>query len=168
MNGDMDMKLQVAGFLDNSLVNGEGLRSVVFVSGCNHNCPGCHNIDMQNYDYGESVDVKLVFEKIQKNMPLIKGVTFSGGEPFQQAEALCELASMVKKEGLNLWCYTGYTYEYILKSKDKYKLELLKHIDVLVDGPFIESLKENAPKYVGSSNQRILNLNESSIGGEIY
>lgn len=164
----MDMKLQVAGFLDNSLVNGEGLRSVVFVSGCNHNCPGCHNIDMQNYDYGESVDVKLVFEKIQKNMPLIKGVTFSGGEPFQQAEALCELASMVKKEGLNLWCYTGYTYEYILKSKDKYKLELLKHIDVLVDGPFIESLKENAPKYVGSSNQRILNLNESSIGGEIY
>lgn len=157
--GVEEMKLQVSGFLDNSLVNGEGLRSVLFVSGCPHNCRGCHNQEMQNYSYGESVDISKILDRIKNNIPIITGVTFSGGEPFEQAHALCEIAQSIKALGLNLWCYTGYTLEQIKNSDDIYKQKLLEYIDVLVDGPFIEELKENAPKFAGSSNQRVIKLN---------
>jgi len=151
------MKLRVAGFLDDSLVNGEGLRTVVFVSGCGHNCPGCHNEDMQSHEYGEEIEVEELFTKIKENI-IVRGVTFSGGEPMDQAEALSELAEKIKAIGLNLWCYTGYIYEDILNSEDEHRLKLLSHIDVLVDGPYVEGLKENAQKYTGSSNQRIIKL----------
>lgn len=154
------IKLQVAGFLDNSLVNGKGMRSVVFVSGCSHNCKNCQNKTMQDYGYGDNVTVYDVFERIKSNIPIITGVTFSGGEPFDQAEALSELAAEIKKLGLNVWSYTGYTYEEILKSGDKNKLKLLHSIDTLVDGPFIEELKEGAPKYMGSTNQRIVKVKD--------
>lgn len=150
--------LRVAGFLDNSLVNGEGLRSVLFVSGCKHKCPGCHNTTMQDFDYGDSVSLKEILGRIENNVPLIKGVTFSGGDPFEHAEVLCELAEEIKDMGLNIWCYSGYTYEEIMNSNDKSKLRLLNKIDVLVDGRFDASKKEGAPKYAGSSNQRILKL----------
>ncbi|MFD3158462.1 anaerobic ribonucleoside-triphosphate reductase activating protein [Haloimpatiens sp. FM7330] len=155
------MKLQVAGFLDNSLVNGKGFRSVVFVSGCRHNCEGCQNKSMKDFKYGDSVDVKEVFERIKKNRPIIKGVTFSGGEPFEQSKALSKLAKDIKDDGLNLWSYTGYTFEEILNSKDENKVELLKCLDVLVDGKFDKNLMKNAPKYAGSSNQRIIDVQTS-------
>lgn len=155
-----EIKLQVAGFLDNSLVNGKGMRSVVFVSGCSHKCKSCQNKTMQDYGYGDNVTVYDVFERIKSNIPIITGVTFSGGEPFDQAEALSELAAEIKKLGLNVWSYTGYTYEEILKSGDKNKLKLLRSIDTLVDGPFIEELKEGAPKYMGSTNQRIVKVKD--------
>lgn len=155
------MKLQVAGFLNNSLVNGRGLRSVVFVSGCRHRCNGCHNKDMQDYNYGDSVEVDEVFERIKRNIPLIKGVTFSGGEPFDSAEGLGKLAAKLKKENLNIWSYSGYTYEQLISSKDTHKLKLLECIDVLVDGKFDEDLKGEAPKYAGSSNQRIIDVKKS-------
>lgn len=155
-----EIKLQVAGFLDNSLVNGKGMRSVVFVSGCSHNCKNCQNKTMQDYSYGDNVTVYDVLERIKSNIPIITGVTFSGGEPFDQAEALSELAAEIKKLGLNIWSYTGYTYEEILKSGDKNKLKLLRKIDTLVDGPFIEELKEGAPKYMGSTNQRIVKVKD--------
>ena len=150
--------LRVAGFLDNSLVNGEGLRSVLFVSGCRHKCPGCHNATMQDFDYGDSVSLKEILGRIENNIPLIKGVTFSGGDPFEHAEVLSELAEEIKGMGLNIWCYSGYTYEEILNSNDKSKISLLNEVDVLVDGRFDASKKEGAPKYAGSSNQRILQL----------
>ncbi|WP_392486737.1 anaerobic ribonucleoside-triphosphate reductase activating protein [Haloimpatiens sp. FM7315] len=155
------MKLQVAGFLDNSLVNGKGFRSVIFVSGCNHNCPGCQNKCMQDFSYGSEVQIEEILDRIKNNKPIIKGVTFSGGEPFENAEGLLELAKDIKKMDLNLWCYTGFTYEEILKSKDEYKIELLKNMDVLVDGKFKEELKENAKKYTGSRNQRVIDVKES-------
>jgi len=151
------MKLRVAGFLDDSLVNGEGLRTVVFVSGCSHNCPGCHNEDMQSHEYGEEIEVEELFAKIKENI-IVRGVTFSGGEPMDQAEALSALAEKIKSIGLNLWCYTGYIYEDILESGDDHKLKLLSYLDVLVDGPYVEELKEDAKKYTGSSNQRIIKL----------
>ena len=150
--------LKVAGFLDNSLVNGEGLRSVLFVSGCRHNCPGCHNISMQDFDYGDKVSLAEILNRIKSNIPLIKGVTFSGGDPFEQAEGLSWLASEIKAMGLNIWCYSGYTYDEIIKSKDKYKLGLLSNIDVLVDGRYEENLKKGSLKYTGSSNQKIIRL----------
>lgn len=151
------MKLRVAGFLDDSLVNGDGLRTVIFVSGCSHNCPGCQNIEMQSHQYGEEIDIEDIFNRIKDNV-IVRGVTFSGGEPMEQAEVLCELAEKIKSIGLNLWCYTGYTYEQILEDEDEYKKKLLNYVDVLVDGPYMEELKEGASKYTGSSNQRIMRL----------
>jgi len=151
------MKLRLAGFLDDSLVNGDGLRSVVFVSGCSHNCAGCHNIEMQSHHYGEEVEAEDIFNRIKDNI-IVRGVTFSGGEPMDQAEALCELAEKIKSHGLNLWCYTGYTYEQILEGTDENKKKLLSYVDVLVDGQYIEELKEGASKYTGSRNQRIIKL----------
>ncbi|KYH34134.1 pyruvate formate-lyase 1-activating enzyme [Clostridium tepidiprofundi DSM 19306] len=153
--------MRIAGFLDNSLVNGVGIRSVVFVSGCNHNCDGCHNKEMQDYNYGDEVEIDDVFERIKSNVPLISGVTFSGGEPFDSAKELAILADKVKSIGLNLWCYTGYTYEEILHSDDEAKIILLNKVDVLVDGKFDKNLTEDAPKYVGSSNQRIIDVEKS-------
>lgn len=156
------MKLQIAGFLDNSLVNGKGLRSVVFLSGCKRRCEGCQNMEAQDFNYGDEVESDEIFERIKSNLPLIKGVTFSGGDPFEQADKLALLAKKIKEElELNIWCYTGYTYEELIL--DEVKLELLKYIDVLVDGPFEKALMENAPKYAGSSNQRILELKEGKV-----
>lgn len=154
------MNLKVAGFLDNTMVNGEGLRSALFLSGCNHNCDGCHNKEMQSFQYGDEVEIKKVLDRIKSNVPLISGVTFSGGEPFEQAKGLSILAKLIKNEGLNIWCYTGYTLEEIVESRDMYKLNLLSYIDVLIDGKFEKNLVEGALKYTGSRNQRIIKLKD--------
>ena len=155
------MNLQVAGFLDHSTVNGIGFRSVLFVSGCGHSCPGCHNQAMQDFDYGDQTSIDEIFKFILKNKPLIDGVTFSGGEPFEQCEALSALAQLIKKQHLNVWCYSGYTYEELIK--DPYKKMLLDKIDVLVDGPYIQSLANSNLKYRGSSNQHIYELKDGEI-----
>ncbi len=149
--------LQVAGFLEHSTVNGEGFRSVLFLSGCYHHCPECHNKEMQNIHYGEAVTYEQLLKRIEKVVPLIDGLTLSGGEPFLQAEALIPFVKLIKEQfNLSIWCYTGYTYEEL--HQNKCHLELLNFIDVLVDGPFITSLKNPNLKYRGSSNQRILKL----------
>ena len=154
-------QLQVAGFLEHSTVNGEGFRSVLFLSGCSHACPGCHNAEMQDTTYGDVVDDHVILKSILKNQPLIDGVTFSGGEPFEQAESLISLAASIKAAGLNLWCYTGYTYEHLISSP--IRKDLLKFIDVLIDGPFISALHDEHLRYRGSSNQRIIYLHEGQI-----
>lgn len=155
------MNLQVAGFLDHSTVNGSGFRSVLFVSGCHHACPGCHNQAMQDFSYGESLSIMTLLERIKKNKPLLEGVTFSGGEPFEQCEVLSELAKLIKQEGLDLWCYSGYTYEQLKADSNKHCL--LNLIDVLVDGPFIQSKANSELKFRGSSNQHIYALNAGHI-----
>ncbi len=155
------MKLQVAGFLEHSTVNGLGFRSVVFVSGCPHVCPSCQNKVMQDFSYGELLSISEIFKRIMKNRPLLDGVTFSGGEPFEQCEALIELAKLIKSEDLNLWCYSGYTYEVL--QKDPYKKHLLSYIDVLVDGPFVKSLSHSELKFRGSSNQHIYTLEAGRV-----
>ncbi|EJO5346171.1 anaerobic ribonucleoside-triphosphate reductase activating protein [Clostridium botulinum] len=155
--------LQVAGFLDNSLVNGLGLRSALFVSGCNHNCEGCQNKEMQSFCYGDKILLKDILKRIESNMPLIRGVTFSGGEPLEYIEELSILAEEIKKLGLNIWCYTGYTFEYIKKETNinSQLKKLLESIDVLVDGKYDESKKDSSLKYKGSSNQRIIDIKKS-------
>lgn len=162
-------KLQVAGFLDNSLANGPGLRTVLFVAGCNHRCIGCHNKVMQDFQYGDEVPIVHILDRIKNNVPLIRGVTFSGGEPFEQAEDLSKLAGFVKNEGLDIWCYTGYTYEYIINHLDKFKgwRNLLSNIDVLIDGKFEEDKASDSLKYKGSSNQRIIDVKESFINKKV-
>lgn len=162
------MQLQVAGFLDNSLVNGKGIRSVLFVSGCRHNCNGCHNREMQSYEYGDKVDIRDIYERIVSNMPLVKGVTFSGGEPFDKATELNTLAKMLKEKGLNIWCYTGYNLEDIIENKKNTQWkELLKNIDVLVDGKFDQEKMNNSCKYIGSVNQRIIDVPRTLTGNGI-
>ena len=157
------MKLQIGGFLHNSLVNGDGIRAVIFVSGCEHNCVGCQNEFMQDYNYGDSVSLDDIMKKIKKNIPIIKGVTFSGGEPFESTELLSKLAEEIRVLGLNIWCYSGYTYEEIINSGDNYKLRLLSFIDVLIDGKFDKALMEGASKYTGSTNQRIIDVGKSIL-----
>jgi anaerobic ribonucleoside-triphosphate reductase activating protein len=161
------VKFKIGGFLDNSLVNGDGIRAVVFVSGCIHNCEGCQNEFMQDFNYGEAVSIDDIVQRIKKNMPIIKGVTFSGGEPFESAVALSMLSEEVMAQGLDIWCYSGYTFEEIISSEDSDKLRLLSSIDVLVDGKFNETLTEGASKYTGSSNQRIIDVEKSILKNEI-
>lgn len=162
--GCFKQKINVAGFLENSLVNGEGIRSVLFVSGCSHNCKGCHNRAMQKRDYGETVELDNVYERIMKNYPLINGVTFSGGEPFENSDTLCKLAKKIKDNSdMNIWCYTGYRYEELINSEKSEWKELLKSIDVLIDGKFLNELKDESLRYRGSKNQRIINV-QKSIG----
>lgn len=153
--------LQVAGFLDHSLVNGEGFRTTLFLAGCRHACPGCHNQEMQHFDYGETIDLETIWSRIQKNLPLVDGVTLSGGDPLEQATDLLPLLQRLKAQGINVWLYTGYLYSQL--RKDPVKSELLPYIDVLVEGPYIESLHTDQLKYIGSSNQNILHLENGQI-----
>ncbi len=157
--------LRVAGFLNHSNVNGEGFRSTLFLSGCSHNCPRCHNIEMQSFSYGDLVPIATIIEGIQKNMPLIDGVTISGGEPFEQADKLYDLLSGIKSLGLSVWVYTGYLYEDLCN--DATKAPLLSLIDVLVDGKYVDTLA-CSNLYIGSSNQRILKLADSQIESLLY
>lgn len=157
----MNSHLQVAGFLEHSTVNGEGFRSVLFLSGCPHHCPGCHNLEMQNINYGEDVTYDVLLKRIEKVLPLIDGLTLSGGEPFMQAEALIPFLKKLKEKwNLSIWCYTGYTYEALCMNP--LHLKLLNYIDVLIDGPFINELKDTNLKYRGSSNQRILKIHQNN------
>lgn len=161
------VKLQIGGFLNNSLVNGDGMRAVIFVSGCIHNCKSCQNEFMQDFNYGDSTPIDDIVQKIKKNIPIIKGVTFSGGEPFESSVALSKLSEKIRVLGLNIWCYSGYTYEELKHSGDSDKLRLLSFIDVLIDGKFDEELTGGASKYTGSSNQRIIDVQKSISKNQI-
>jgi len=153
--------LRVAGFLEHSTVNGVGFRSVLFLSGCSHNCHGCHNTEMQDFKYGEDILVSDIISKIIKNIDLIDGVTLSGGEPFEQCASLLPLLQELKKLGLSVWAYTGYLYEALLL--DSAKAKLLPFIDILVDGKYLEAYADENLRYRGSSNQRLLKLVHGQI-----
>lgn len=158
------MKIQLAGFLDNSTVNGTGIRSVVFVSGCDIGCKGCQNKEMQDPNYGDEVEVEEVIERIKANMPIINGVTISGGDPTCQAKAVYYLIRYCSEVlHLNVWLYTGHTYEELYYSNNKELLGLISFADVVVDGPFIEELRDSDLKYRGSSNQRIISTMDTMI-----
>lgn len=154
--------MRIAGFYENSCTNGDGWRSVLFVGGCPHRCEGCQNPQTWNYDHGDKVeDINQYIKKVLDNKILIDGVTFSGGEPFQERniDNLITLAKEVKKHGLNVWCYTGYQFEE-LKENNKFCL-LLQELDVLVDGKFEKTQFCPDLKFRGSKNQRILDVQKS-------
>jgi anaerobic ribonucleoside-triphosphate reductase activating protein len=158
---------RIAGVATESVVDGPGLRSTVFFQGCPHQCPGCHNPG--TWDPGGGLEIALLeLIELLKLNPLISGVTFSGGEPFMQAPAAAALADYLKAKGLNLWIYTGYTWEELLKSLDApgYK-ELLHFADVVVDGPFLQEGRDSALIFRGSSNQRVILVSESYQAGTI-
>lgn len=160
--------MRIAGIINESIVDGPGIRMVIFAQGCRHKCKGCHNPHTHSFDGGELVEVSKILNDIRKN-PLLDGITLSGGDPFEQAEAFAELAGKVKKTGLNVITYTGYTFEQLLKysaERKGYK-ELLENTDMLVDGPFILEEKNLLLKFRGSKNQRIIDVPESIKNHEI-
>ena len=164
----MEKTIRLSGIAYESLVNGPGMRRVFFAQGCNHNCKGCFNADTHDFNGGEERDIDELISDTLKN-PILKGVTFSGGDPFEQADKFAYMAKLFKDNGLNVWSYTGYTYEYIMENKDK-RLgwgELLNNIDVLVDGRFEEEKMQDGLKYRGSTNQRIIDVKKSLRLNEI-
>jgi anaerobic ribonucleoside-triphosphate reductase activating protein len=131
----------------------------VFVQGCPHRCKGCHNPASHDYDGGVDTPIDEIAARIQKN-PLLSGVTYSGGEPFLHAAALAALSDRVHAMGLNVWCYTGYTYDELLQkaASEPDTAALLSSVDILVDGRFEDDKKDLTLVFRGSSNQRLINL----------
>jgi anaerobic ribonucleoside-triphosphate reductase activating protein len=158
------MKLQVANFIDDSIVDGPGLRFVIFVQGCLFHCDGCHNPKTWSLDGGESYEVDNIIELI-KNNPLIKRVTISGGEPFLQTDALLELVTKLKKDNYEIMIFTGYLLEDLLKKEDDNILRILKLTDLLKEGKFVKEYKSLNLKFRGSSNQKIINLGKTRETG---
>ena len=148
-------KIRVAGIVEESIVDGPGIRLVVFTQGCKHKCKGCHNPESHSFTGGYLMEIEEILQEIKSN-PLLDGLTLSGGEPFEQWEACSELAKEVKKLGLNVVTYTGYTFEEILKN-DGFK-KLLLQTDTLIDGKFEIDEKSLLLQFRGSKNQRIINV----------
>ena len=151
------MTLDVYGIAQDSIVDGPGLRFAIFVQGCSHGCPGCHNPESHPYGCGTGYTVSKIVDTIKRN-PLIKGVTISGGEPFDQAEGCAVLAARLRAEGYDVWIYTGYLLEDLKEraKSDAPTRMLLENANTLVDGPYIEDLQSYELKWRGSSNQRII------------
>ena len=157
----MEKFINVAGLIDDSIVDGVGIRYVVFVQGCPRRCEGCHNAETQPFIEKHLMAPSEIIKQIDSN-PLLDGVTFSGGEPMCQAEALVPLARNIKERGLHLAVYTGFTYEALIKSKIKGVRELLRYIDILIDGEFVQALRDYKLKFRGSSNQRVIDVQHST------
>lgn len=158
--------LRVFGLVPDSIVDGPGLRYGVFVQGCTHACPGCHNPESQPADGGSDYALDDIYDDIRANK-LIQGVTFSGGEPFEQPEACAALARRLKDAGYDVWAYSGYTFEDLRrKAADQPAInDFLGCLDVLVDGPFVESLHSYELDWRGSSNQRLLDVPKTLAAG---
>ena len=164
----MKKTIRLSGIAYESLVNGPGIRRVFFAQGCKHNCKGCFNPDTHDFSGGEEKGINELIEDTINN-PIIKGVTFSGGDPWEQADKFAYMAKEFRKRGLNIWSYTGYTFEYITENvynREGWR-ELLENIDVLVDGKFEEDKTQNGLKFRGSANQRIIDVNKTLKEGKI-
>lgn len=147
------LEIRIAGIVPESYVDGDGIRFAIFMQGCFRNCRGCHNPETHAIDGGKIFDTAEIIAEIKKN-PLLTGITLSGGEPLLQIAPALELAKAAKNLGLNVWLYTGYKFEEIPKNAD----ELLKFVDVVVDGEYIEELRNLDLAFRGSENQRIIYL----------
>ena len=162
------MEIRIAGTVEDSIVDGPGLRFVVFVQGCPHQCDGCHNPETHDFSGGKLTTTDALYEQCMEN-PLCRGVTFSGGEPFCQAEALYELGSRFRAAGKHLMCYSGWTFEELMAKaqREEYVGKLLGILDVLVDGRFMKELKDISLQFRGSRNQRVIDMNRTRETGTI-
>lgn len=159
------MNIRIAGTVNDSIVDGPGLRFTIFTQGCSHHCPGCHNPQTHDFDAGTDNDTEAIIAVFRRN-PLLDGITLSGGEPFCQSEACLELAKAAHASGLNVWAYSGYTFEELISGKDEWK-ELLAEVDVLVDGPFLMEKRTLECRFRGSSNQRLVDVKASLEQGSV-
>lgn len=158
--------MNIAGIYEESSANGTGWRTVIFVSGCPHKCPGCHNPQTWDANYGEPYDEEKILNTIKKS-DIIQGITLSGGEPFLYAKDLLPFVKKVKEMGLDIWAYTGYNYEELISMNNQDINNLLNEINVLVDGKYIKELRDTSLKFRGSSNQRIIDLDKIRQGFSI-
>ena len=157
------MRFRLAGVVNDSIVDGPGLRLAVFAQGCPHHCPECHNPQSHDFEGGEWGDTAEILHIAEDNC-LLDGITLTGGEPFCQPEACAELARGAHELGLNVWVYTGYLFENLLNGTDAQR-ELLKNADVLVDGPFLIAQKSMDVRFRGSKNQRLIDVQKSLNAG---
>lgn len=164
----MNAHLKIAGIERESIVDGPGIRLVVFAQGCKHNCPGCHNPATHSFDGGMMLSIESILGILSSN-PILDGITLSGGEPFEQAEGFAELAQKSRQLGFHVMTYTGYTYEKIIAGcMDRTGWRrLLDNTDILVDGPFIMEKRNILLKFRGSENQRMIDVNRTKAENRI-
>ena len=155
--------LNLSGIVSDSIVDGPGIRTTIFCQGCPHHCPGCHNPETWEFGCGTQVPVEDLVDVVRSN-PLCRGVTFSGGEPFSQAEGFAKLARLLKAQGYEVASYSGFTFEELLEGTEDQK-KLLENIDILIDGRFILAEKSLEIAFRGSRNQRILDVKKSLAEG---
>ncbi len=160
--------MRLAGIVRESIVDGPGFRFCVFCQGCPHDCPGCHNMETHDFQSGREVELSRILEEIDKN-PMLSGVTFTGGEPFCQPEAFAALGREIKRRGLNIVTFSGYTYEELVKKaqEDPAAEELLDQTNLLVDGRFKEEEKDLSLRFRGSRNQRIIDMEATRREGQM-
>lgn len=150
--------ISIMDIVEDTTVDGPGFRTTVYCAGCPNRCPGCHNPQSWDIENGHEADVEDILEKILSDP--FADVTFSGGDPMFQPQGFKALAKAVKEKSTkNIWCYTGYLFEDLLKMPQQ--RELLEYVDVLVDGRFVEALKDESLRFRGSSNQRIIDVRAS-------
>ena len=161
------MKIRLAGIVPDSIADGPGFRCAIFTQGCKHACKGCHNPETWSFSGGEDYEIEEIVAMWNKN-PLLKGITLSGGDPFYQPKACAELAKAAHAKGLNVFSYTGFTFEELLAEakKDADIASLLEESDYLVDGPFILEQRSLELLYRGSENQRVLDVKHSLAEGK--
>lgn len=163
-----DEKIRIAGIIEESIVDGPGIRYVIFTQGCPHNCQGCHNPQTHDFNSGKIVNIEEIVDNINEN-PLLKGITLSGGEPFMQAKVLSKLIDKISNRNLDIITYTGFKFEDLLNTANEENnfLELLNRTDILIDGKFEEQNKDENLMYRGSSNQRAIDVKSSIQKGKI-
>lgn len=154
--------LKIAGIIKESIVDGPGIRYVIFCQGCPHHCKGCHNQETWDFSKGKWVSIDDIIKDINSN-PLLTGITLSGGEPFAQTAELINLCKNLDRSKLDIWIYSGYTINQLISDNNpnqKENLELLSLCDVLIDGPFILEQRDLTLKFKGSRNQNEINLKD--------
>lgn len=154
------MKIKISQVVNDSIVDGPGIRLAVFTQGCIHNCPSCHNPQTHDIHGGKETDTQKI-AALMANNPLLDGVTLTGGDPFIQAEECAQIAKDAHKLGLNVWTYTGYTYEELCKKNDPNFNSLMENTDVLIDGPFVLAQRSLELRFRGSNNQRVIDMNKT-------
>lgn len=160
------MDLRVASLIDDSIVDGPGLRYAIYVQGCPHHCPGCHNPQTHDFTGGQNIDTLEIWNEIREN-PLLSGITFSGGEPFSQPKPLLELAKKAHTKDLSVWAYSGWTFDELLSQENNDINALLREIDVLIDGAFQLEQRSLELSFRGSRNQRLIDVPASLKEGSI-
>lgn len=161
-------QIRIAGIEEESIVDGPGIRLVVFTQGCSHKCKGCHNPKTHSYVGGYEIEIDDIINMIKSN-PLLDGITISGGEPFDQAFYASQLAKKVKGLGLNVVTYTGYTFEELMSNtvQNQGYRDLILETDILIDGKFEITQKDLTLPFRGSKNQRIIDVKNSIISNKI-
>ena len=157
--------MRIFGLVQDSIVDGPGFRFSCFVQGCPHHCPGCHNPESHDPDGGREMTVEEVSRELLKN-PLTDGLTLSGGDPFAQPEDCLSLAKTAHAHDLNVWAYSGWTFEHLRDHGTPEQRALLEEVDVLIDGPFVLEQRSLALPWRGSRNQRVVNVRASLEAGE--